>query len=122
LQSTDAEHNGIVGNIDQLGEIIGVYSIDEVVFCAKDIEAQTIIDYMIRLSSGKVKYKIAPEKSIAIIGSNSISAAEDMFMIDVDNISKPINRRNKRLLDIVLSFMLLFSLILNIWFVERKKQ
>jgi GT2 family glycosyltransferase len=120
LEDQEKRYEGFIGNIQQLQEIISVYSIGEVIFCAKDLSAQSIIDQMIKLQEKGVDYKIAPEESIAIIGSNSISAGEDLFMIDVDNISKPQNKRNKRLLDFILSLILLVSLPLNIWFVRNK--
>lgn len=122
LDSSEKLHKGFIGNINQLQDIISVYSISEVIFCARDLSAQTIIDQMIQLQKNGVDYKIAPEESIAIIGSNSINASEDLFMIDVDNISKPQNKRNKRLLDIILSFVLFITLPLNIWFVNNKSR
>jgi GT2 family glycosyltransferase len=120
LEKENSKHNGFIGSIHQLHEIISVYSIGEVVFCAKDLSAQSIIDQMIQLQKEGVDYKIAPEESIAIIGSNSINASEDLFMIDVDSISKPQNKRNKRLLDIVLSILLLITLPINIWVIKNK--
>jgi len=120
LAESEKLHEGFIGNIKQLQDIISVYSIGEVIFCARDLSAQSIIDHMIHLQKNGVDYKIAPEESIAIIGSNSINASEDLFMIDVDNISKPQNKRNKRLLDFLLSITLFLSLPLNIWFVQKK--
>jgi len=122
LDNSEKLHEGFIGNINQLQDIISVYSISEVIFCARDLSAQTIIDQMIQLQKNGVDYKIAPEESIAIIGSNSINASEDLFMIDVDNISKPQNKRSKRLLDFLLSFALLITLPLNIWFVKNKSR
>lgn len=119
LKEESEKHKGFIGSLHQLQEIINVYSIGEVVFCAKDLSAQSIIDQMIQLQKVGVDYKIAPEESIAIIGSNSINASEDLFMIDVDSISKPQNKRNKRLLDIILSFIFLITLAVNIWFVKN---
>lgn len=120
LDDSEKLHEGFIGSIKQLQEIISVYSIGEVVYCAKDLSAQFIIDQMIQLQKNGVDYKIAPEESIAIIGSNSINASEDLFMIDVDNISKPQNKRNKRLLDFLISLLLLLSIPLNIWFIKNK--
>lgn len=120
LDESEKLHDGFIGHIKQLQEIISVYNIGEVVFCARDLSAQSIIDQMIQFQKNGVDYKIAPEESIAIIGSNSINASEDLFMIDVDNISKPQNKRNKRLLDFLLSIGLLISLPLNLWFVQKK--
>lgn len=92
-----------IGNIQQLEEIIRIHKINEVIFCSRDISSQDIIDYMHTLVSAGVDFKIAPPESLSIIGSNSIDTAGELYIIDVNSITKPKNRRNKRLIDIVLS-------------------
>lgn len=59
--------DGYIGHIDQLKEIIKIYSIDEVIFCAKDLSAHTIIDYMSGLNVAQVEYKIAPPKAFLLL-------------------------------------------------------
>lgn len=120
IDEKDKSQEGVIGTVNQLLEIIKVYSIGDVIFCAKDLSAQHIIDQMIQLQDKGVDYKIAPEESLAIIGSKSINTTHDLFMIEVDGISKANNKRNKRLLDILLSLVFLISLPLNIWFVKKK--
>ncbi len=106
-------HANYVGNIDQIGEVIEIYKINEVIFCSRDISSQGIIDYMHTLVSADVDFKIAPPESLSIIGSNSIDTAGDLYIIDVNSISKPKNKRNKRLFDVLCSFLLLvFSPVL----------
>ncbi len=105
-----------LGRFDQLTEIVKIYNIDEVVFCAKDISAQEIIDRMAQLGdSQKVDYKIAPPESMSIIGSNSIDTAGDLYVIDINSVSKPVNKRNKRVFDVVSSFSLLAVFPLVMW-------
>jgi len=41
------------------------------------------------LVSADVDFKIAPPESLSIIGSNSIDTAGDLYIIDVNSISKP---------------------------------
>ncbi len=99
--------NGFIGHIGQVKEIITIHKIDEVIFCAKDVPAQVIIDEMSELKDAQVDYKIAPPESLSIIGSNSINTSGDLYVIDINAITKKPNRRNKRLLDITVSFSLL---------------
>ena len=76
---------------------------------------------MLTLVSSGVDFKIAPPESLSIIGSNNIDTAGDLYMIDVNSISKSNNKRNKRLLDIGVSILaLLFSPILL--FIQEQKQ
>ena len=125
LGFVSADDNGIhhpnyIGNISQIEEIIKIYKINEVIFCSRDISSQGIIDYMHTLVSAEVDFKIAPPESLSIIGSNSIDTAGDLYIIDVNSISKPKNKRNKRLFDVLCSlFLLLFSPVL-IFFQKNK--
>jgi GT2 family glycosyltransferase len=120
-----AEINGVhnpyyIGKINQIDEIIKVHQINEIIFCAKDISSQFIINNMLTLVSSGVDFKIAPPESLSIIGSNNIDTAGDLYMIDVNSISKSNNKRNKRLLDIGVSILAIaFSPIL--FFMQERK-
>lgn len=120
-----AEQNGVhnpfyIGKLNQIDEIINVHQINEIIFCAKDLSSQFIINSMLTLVSSGVDFKIAPPESLSIIGSNNIDTAGDLYMIEVNSISKPNNKRNKRLLDIVASILIIaFSPIL--FFIQENK-
>jgi hypothetical protein len=120
-----AEINGVhnpsyIGKINQIDEIIKVHQINEIIFCAKDISSQFIINNMLTLVSSGVDFKIAPPESLSIIGSNNIDTAGDLYMIDVNSISKSNNKRNKRLLDIGASLLaILLSPVL--FFMQEQK-
>ncbi len=113
-------HEDFVGNINQIGEVIEIYKINEVIFCSRDISAQGIIDYMHTLVSADVDFKIAPPESLSIIGSNSIDTAGDLYIIDVNSIGKPKNKRNKRLFDVLSSGLFVILSPLLILFQENK--
>jgi hypothetical protein len=102
--------DGFLGHLGQIKEIITIHKIDEVIFCAKDVPAQVIIDKMSEMKDAQVDFKIAPPESLSIIGSNSINTSGDLYIIDINAITKKINRRNKRLLDLTASaFLLMLS-------------
>lgn len=119
------ENNGVkntayIGHFHQINEAIDVHQLNEIIFCARDISSQDIIEKMMTLVTKGVEFKIAPPESLSIIGSNSIDTAGDLYMIDVNNVGRPENRREKRLLDIVLSLgLLLFSWAL-VWIQKNK--
>ncbi len=110
---------GFIGNIVQVKDIIPIFSIDEVIFCSKNISHQTIIDKMTRWKSEQVDFKIAPEDSLSIIGSNSINTQGELYTVDINTVDKPANRRSKRMLDIISSllFLLFYPLLL---FLEKQ--
>ncbi len=114
--------NFFAGEILQLDEIVAINKIDELIFCAKDIQAQQIIGTMLKLSSTKLDYKIASPDGFSVIGSNSINTTGELYNIDINAIDKPENKRAKRMFDISVSFlMILFSPIL-IWFMRKKSK
>ena len=119
---TGENHSNYVGNIHQIKEVIQIHEIKEVIFCSRDISSQNIIDYMHTLVSANVDFKIAPPESLSIIGSNSIDTAGDLYIIDVNSISKPKNKRNKRLFDLLCSFILLVFSPIIIVFQKNKIQ
>lgn len=120
-----AEQNGVhnplyIGKLNQIDEVIKIHQINEIIFCAKDLSSQFIINNMLTLVSSGVDFKIAPPESLSIIGSNNIDTAGDLYMIDVNSISKPSNKRNKRLLDVAFSVLaIVFSPIL--FFIQETK-
>lgn len=116
------ETDDFLGNAAQIREIIEVNRIEEIIFCAESLSSGEIIRSMLDLSEMDVAYKIAPPESYSIIGSNSIHTAGDLYLVNVNAISKKPNRRKKRILDMVAAIILLFSLPLIIWYYKNKKQ
>ena len=108
------------GDITQLDEIINRNHIDELIFCAKDIQAQQIIRTMLNLSSSNLDYKIASPDGFSIIGSNSINTTGELYNVDINAIDKPENRRSKRMFDIVVSFFMIVLSPVLIWFIKGK--
>ncbi|MEI7983389.1 MAG: glycosyl transferase family 2, partial [Bacteroidota bacterium] len=111
--------NGFIGHLGQIKEVITIHKIDEVIFCAKDLPAQVIIDKMSELKDEQVDYKIAPPESLSIIGSNSINTSGDLYVIDINAIIKKSNRRNKRILDVAAAASIL-TLYPVLFFIVKK--
>ncbi len=110
-----SDKNEFLGNISQIKDIINIYKIDELIFCAKDMPAENIIDQMSALQHTQIDYKIAPPESMSIIGSKSIDTAGDLYVIDINSIGKFQNRRSKRVFDVVISISLLASYPLTVF-------
>ena len=106
----------VLGSIASLKDIVEVFRIDEVIFCARDISSNQIIRYMAMTTSREVEFKIAPPESMFIIGSSSpvTDGSGELYVVDINSISKSVNRRNKRLVDLMFSglFLLLSPVLL----------
>ena len=106
---------------ERIADAIRVHKADEVVFCGKDIPVQRIIDQMTAIGqSGSIKrqveFKIAPDSSSFVIGSTRIHSAEDLYTEELNTLASPLNRRNKRLFDIVTALLLLLVSPILVWF------
>lgn len=105
-----------LGKFSQLNEIIAIYKIDEIIFCSKNVSSEKIIDAMV---NSNTEYKIAPQESLSIIGSNSINTAGELYTLDVNSVNKPANRRIKRITDILLSMGCILLLPVFIFLVKN---
>jgi len=120
--SPDSENDPgtYLSRLEQLDEVVRIYKIDEIIYCSKDIPAQNIMQWMTQLGSNLI-YKIVPEESASIIGSSSSNSPGELYTIDIQfNIDQLTNRRNKRLLDILLSIGFLFLVPILIFIVKNK--
>ena len=103
----DGTENNTLGDIRRLSEVVEVFRIEELIFCAADLSSQKVIGLMSDISGSPVEYKIAPPESLYIIGSNSVDDPGSMYRINVNDITKKVNARNKRMLDIVACILFL---------------
>lgn len=107
-----------LGELHQLKEIATIYKIDEIIFCAKDVSSQQIIEWMSQIGS-QFEYKIVPEDSLNVIGSNSKDSQGELYTIDIKlAIDSKFNRRNKRMFDFISSLLLIISLPISIFIVK----
>ena len=111
-----------IGTVDQLDQIVYINKINEVIFCAKDCSAQKIIYWMKTLQGDDLEFKIAQPETVFLIGSNSIDTAGDLYLMEVNKIEDPKNKRMKRLFDIIGSFLLLVLSPFVIWKYKHKAQ
>lgn len=109
-----------IGKLSQISELIAIYRVNEVIFCARDLPAEQIIDLMCRLQSEQLEFKIAPEDSVSVIGSRSIFSSETPYTFRIHSVTQKDSRLHKRCFDISSALLLLLFLPVDIWFVQRK--
>lgn len=110
----------ILGKLDEIEDIASLYNINEFIFCAKDITSKEVIQLMTQLGH-KYSYKIVPPESMSIIGSDSKNTSGDLYALDVNLIiGTKKSKQLKRIFDVLISFILIISLPINIWFVQQK--
>ncbi|MGI6342332.1 MAG: glycosyltransferase [Bacteroidales bacterium] len=120
--SNDTGSNDVfVGNIDKLEDIVRVNKINEIVFCAGDLKSEQIIDQMSMLQHLNIEYKIAPPKSLSIIGSSSINTVGELLELENNSVSKANNKILKRTFDFIISLLMILTLPLHIIFIPKRK-
>ncbi len=84
-----------------------LFKAKEIIFCSDILSYKEIIRLILELGSG-YDYKILNPGSDSLIGSNSKNNAGDLYTADMNlNLARPITRRQKRLLDILLCLVML---------------
>jgi GT2 family glycosyltransferase len=107
-----------LSSLSRLEEVVHIYRVDEIIFCSTDVSSQDVMRWMSRLGPD-IEYKIVPEESLSIIGSSSKNSAGELYTIDIRfQIAYPLNRRNKRLVDVLLALFFLLTYPLHLPFVN----
>ncbi len=122
VSTSNTKEEGFIGTLNQLDQVVHIHSIDEIIFCAKDTTAQTIIQWMSVISSTNIDFKIAQPDSLYLIGSNSIDSAGDLYILNINSISTKSNIRNKRTFDFITSFGLILTMPLLIFTFKNKRK
>lgn len=111
LGFVSADHSkpaGFLGDARQAAEIAAIFNINQVIFSAADLSASEIMETMSRLSGSEVNFKIVPNNSAVIIGSNSKNESGELYAIDIKfSLADKQILRKKRIFDI--------SAVLAIW-------
>lgn len=111
-----------LADLDALYDVRLTYQVKEVIFCSADVPVKSIINFMTVIGS-ELNYKILPEGSDSIIGSNSKNTAGDLYAIDINlAISTSMNKRNKRLLDILVCLVTLLTYPIGAFFYKDPMQ
>ncbi|MBP1670289.1 MAG: glycosyl transferase family 2, partial [Bacteroidetes bacterium] len=108
-------HHDFLGSVTMIEEMVKINKVDELIFCAKDLTSQTIISTMLRFTNAELDFKIAPPESLSVIGSNSINTAGDLYVVHFNTLSRELNRRKKRMLDMFLSVLFLAGIPVLAW-------
>lgn len=108
---------GALGSFKDLDDIIRKFKVNELVFASSDFSFKEIIRHHISLSDRLLDFKILPENSNFLIGSNSRETLGDYYSFDSNwELSKDYNKRNKRVIDIVFALLFLITSPFVMWF------
>ena len=110
-----------LGTERQLSEVVELFKVDEIIFCSRDLSTQHIMQWMYNISRPDVHFKIVPEESLFIIGSNSKDEPGDFYTFEINlALNTPALLRQKRLLDIMVALLGMVMLPVVVWMVNNK--
>jgi hypothetical protein len=119
VENRDIVSTTALGHIGQLAGIIRKYSVKEIIFCENGLSYKEIINSISGTKTG-VRNKFHASGSSSIVGSDSKNDSGDyVASTKIYNIAKPINRRNKRLFDVVLAGIFILGFPVFIFLQKR---
>ena len=99
----------VLGNINQLPELVKKYQVKEIIFCENGLSFKEIIN-SIHTLPGTTRNKFHASGSNSIVGSDSKNTSGDFIANSTTyKLGMPLERRNKRLLDIVVSILFILA-------------
>lgn len=105
-----------INKVSNMQMVIQKYHVDEIVFASANFSFKEIIQWHILHSDTSLKFKILPEESHFLIGSNSRETLGDYYCPDSNwELNKTYHRRNKRVIDLFFSFLFLLISPILIW-------
>lgn len=107
-----------LGTQDQLSAILDFYPIEEVIFDGNSLSNSEILSEMETHKREGLSFKILPEGTDFLVGSQSIQSADRQHILSSPLTQKP-HRTKKRLLEVGVSLFLLASFPLLFWRYER---
>jgi GT2 family glycosyltransferase len=108
------ESNHFIANLGQLPDALKIFHINQIIYCAEDMDSGSIINEMMIQENPQIELKIAPPESAFIIGSQSINTSGEILSINtINTFLKEESQNSKRLFDVITSLiLLLFSPLL----------
>ncbi len=117
----NSEDSHYLGQVNQLTEIVSLFGVEEIIFCSKDLAASKIIEWMGSITQKDIMYKIVPEESLFIIGSNNKNTPGDFYTIEINlKLAKAFEQQKKRAFDVAASLCMLLISPLLILFVRHR--
>jgi GT2 family glycosyltransferase len=107
-----------LGTLSQLGEIVSIYKIDEVIFANKGFSTEEILNVMSALHLPALRYKIVPPDAEYLVGPqvihDSLHTEGSLF-----NLASPDLRFKKRMVDVFSSIGLMLFFPLTFFLYRR---
>ena len=117
--SPTSERENALAALPEMKQLLYTTGVNEVIFCADGLSYLDVFKQMQECGDG-YEYKIHLNGSQSFVGSNSSNTSGDLYTIDRSfNLSSFAMQRNKRLVDIVISLLLLILFPFTFFLVKK---
>jgi O-antigen biosynthesis protein len=108
-----------LGHIEQLPQLVKKYQVKEIIFCENGLSFKEIIGCIVSLP-GSIRNKFHASGSSSIVGSDSKNTSGGYIANSLKyRIEMPLQRRNKRLLDICVALLFILAAPVIIFFKNK---
>jgi hypothetical protein len=117
--AVNGEDGGFISRLDNISGTIKATNAREVIFCTGSVSYKTIIAQLQQLPQS-VKLRFHAAGSGSIVGSDASTSNGHIVSTDGDyNLSRPANKRVKRLIDVLTSLIFLFTFPVHLLAVKK---
>lgn len=110
----------VVGSIDSINKVIADKKINEVIFSPDELSYNKMMSIVANNTSDGVDFKLIGSNLDFLVGKASVSVLEDIPLIDISlNISNPVSRFIKLLMDYTLGFFALIFIYPLIYLISK---
>jgi hypothetical protein len=100
----------IVGSLENVGKVVDERRITDLIFSTEEIPYTAILAVIARSNNRSVNFRLVPTSLESIIGKTRIDDLDTLPLVDIDyNIHRLSNRAAKRVLDVVISGLVLLT-------------
>lgn len=112
-------NNSAVGKFNELEKIAETLKIKEIIFCIGTLSYKQVI-HQIQCLSNKINFRFYENESNCILGSDSKTTTGEILSTETKfAISNPYQKRMKRIVDIIVSILLLITFPIHLIFINN---
>lgn len=120
LSSKDSNDPFFKGSVTDIGEVVHAYRISELIFCRGEINFSQMMEIM-KILGHKIRYRILTAEGDSLISSYSSARSGELFTKRINHrLSLAHVRTQKRLLDGLLSLVLLPLFPIILWSITKR--
>lgn len=110
----------VIGSLETVDKIIRQEDINEVIFATDDLKYYEMMGVVSSAAGENVEFRMAGDNLDFIIGKSAVSLLDDMPMVELTyNITQTKHRFVKRVLDLILSVLILFFIYPFIFCIDK---